>query len=181
MDIYNETHTKLLANEYIRKDSEELSLLGCDLYIKSDISVCIYKSLDLDVENIKEIDILSVKVRKILSEKNLNVFNSYLLILIEEKINYEFFYLIERNNIGIRKYVVKHQTDLERVTFLNFQEKINSSAQPNSISEENSEFIKKTLEILDENNYSLYKFDEKKLVQISEQIIGKVKNDNEDN
>lgn len=179
MDIYNETHTKLLDNEYIRTDNEELNLLGCDLYIKSDISVCIYKSLDID--NIKEVDILSVKVRKILNDKNLNVFNSYLLILIEEKIDYEIFYLIERNNIGIRKYVIKHKTDLERVTFLNFQEKINSSVSPNSIGEENSDFIKKTLEILDENNYSVYKFDEKKLVQISELIIGKVKNNNEDN
>lgn len=179
MDIYNYTHNKLLESQYNRVEDNEINLLGCDLYVKADFSICVYKSLH--IEDMNEINILSMRVRNYIQEKSYNIFNSYLLLLISEEMNYENFYLIERNNTGIRKYVIKHKKDLDRVTFFNYKNNSTKEFHSPENDIEKSELINKTLEILEQHNYSIYRFNEEKINFISELILEEVKNINENN
>ena len=169
MDIFNHTHNTLIDNNYTRKEVEQIKLLGCDLYEKNDMSVIIYRSRNID--DIDELNVLSLRIRNFLQENDYNFFNSYLLILPNENLNYELFYLIERNNIGVRKYVIKQKEDLERVTFLKFKEDKDTSNPSEEENESINEIVTITLNILESYGYSSEKFNTSKLEEISKKIF----------
>lgn len=63
-----------------------------------------------------------IDIRSILVKKNMNIWNTYFLILLEdtyeENENEYQVYSIERNSQGLRKYVIKNENDLYRIPFV---------------------------------------------------------------
>jgi hypothetical protein len=116
MDIFNYTNNRLIERSFRAINILEIQSLGAVVY-QSDINIVVVKKIhsDLDIKNIRT---LSINIRSILLDRNMNVCNSYLILCVNETIDYETFFTIERDTRAIRKYVVRSSVDLNRIPFL---------------------------------------------------------------
>lgn len=62
-----------------------------------------------------------MKVRKLLRENEINIWNSYYVILAPKLIEEKRIYSIERNPKGLRKYVITNEKDLFRIPFIRLE------------------------------------------------------------
>jgi len=83
---------------------------------------------DYCLENIMS-DVIAA--RSILRNLNINIWNTYFIILLNiaysDKDNYREFYQIERNSKGLRKYLILEESDLYRIPFIENHEKEETS------------------------------------------------------
>lgn len=116
MNNFNLVHNRLIQKNFKALENEEVEKLGFSLYGNETIRVFLKRlHMELELENI---NIYSNQIRILLLEQSENIFNSYLILCTDEEINYEKFFMIERNNIALRKYVVRDENDLNRIPFL---------------------------------------------------------------
>lgn len=114
----------------------------------NNISIVIKKYKEFSEENILE-DVL--KARGLLRENNINIWNSYYLILFSNPKNLlktkPNVYSIERNSKGLRKYVVLNEDDLYRIPFI----------KPDQINRANLDFQTNFMEILNTDDSDISK------------------------
>ncbi|MEB6550959.1 hypothetical protein MXL46_18025 [Heyndrickxia sporothermodurans] len=116
MNNFNLVHNRLIQKNFKALENEEVEKLGFSLYGNETIRVFLKRlHMELELENI---NIYSNQIRILLLEQSENIYNSYLILCTDEEINYEKFFMIERNNIALRKYVVRDENDLNRIPFL---------------------------------------------------------------
>lgn len=84
------------------------------------------------------------RVKKVLRSNDYNIWNSYFLILLSTS-NTTKSYTIERNSIGLRKYVINEASDLYRMPFIKEE-----SSEPNELN-----FSKSLNEILSTDDFDL--------------------------
>lgn len=117
MDIYNIAANRLIEKEFNSIECKEIQNIGAVLY-QSNINNIILKKIHsvIELSSIKE---YSQKIRNIVSNSDFNLFNTYLLICIDmEELDYETFFMIERDTSSLRKYVIRNEMDLNRIPFL---------------------------------------------------------------
>ncbi|AJH72351.1 hypothetical protein DJ86_1878 [Bacillus cereus ATCC 4342] len=116
MSNFNSVHNRLIQKNFKTLENEDVEREGFSLYVNDTISVFLKQiHTELELENIK---LYSNQIRLILLEQSKNIYNSYLIICVDKEMDYEKFYMIERNNIVLRKYVVRDKNDLNRIPFL---------------------------------------------------------------
>ncbi|MEH7596373.1 ABC-three component system middle component 1 [Bacillus toyonensis] len=116
MSNFNSVHNRLIQKNFKTLENEDAEREGFSLYANETINVFLKQiHTELELENIK---FYSNQIRLILLEQNKNIYNSYLIICTDKEMDYEKFYMIERNNIVLRKYVVRDENDLNRIPFL---------------------------------------------------------------
>lgn len=116
MSNFNIVHNRLIQKNFKVLENEDVEKVGFSLYENKTISVFLKQiHTELELENIK---FYSNRIRLILLEQNKNIYNSYLILCTDEEMDYEKFFMIERNNIALRKYVVRNESDLNRIPFL---------------------------------------------------------------
>lgn len=116
MKSFNIVHNRLTEKAFKTLENEDMEKLGFSLYENEKIRVLLKQvHTDLEIENIQ---LYSNQIRNILLEHSKNIYNTYLIICIDEEIEYEKFFMIERNNIALRKYVIRDEKDLIRIPFL---------------------------------------------------------------
>lgn len=82
----------------------------------------------------------------------LNINNTYLILCTNIKIDYETFFMIERDTKALRKYVIRNEKDLNRIPFLdNTEGSKGESIQMNYEVEEN-DYLKEILNYIKENS-----------------------------
>lgn len=133
MNNFNLVHNRLLDLSYSTEKNKEIDEIELIIYIKDDTTVFL-KQLN-SINDVTEINKISHVIKSFTDINNLNLSNSYLILTTEIDINYEDFYLIERNNIFLRKYVVRGISDLERIPFLD-NDKFEESAINNKGNED---------------------------------------------
>ncbi|WP_235999630.1 hypothetical protein [Heyndrickxia sporothermodurans] len=102
MNNFNLVHNRLIQKNFKALENEEVEKLGFSLYGNETIRVFLKRlHMELELENI---NIYSNQIRILLLEQSENIYNSYLILCTDEEINYEKFFMIERNNIALRKY-----------------------------------------------------------------------------
>ncbi|MGE7949462.1 ABC-three component system middle component 1 [Lysinibacillus sp. NPDC093688] len=116
MSNFNIVHNRLIQKNFKELDNADAEKVGFSLYENETISVFLKQiHTELEFENIK---FYSNQIRLILLEQSKNIYNSYLVLCTDEEMEYEKFFMIERNNIALRKYVVRDESDLRRIPFL---------------------------------------------------------------
>ncbi|MED2013036.1 ABC-three component system middle component 1 [Bacillus wiedmannii] len=116
MNNFNSVHNRLIQKNFKTLENEDVEREGFSLYVNETISVFLKQiHTEIELENIKQ---YSNQIRLILLEQSKNIYNSYLIICVDKEMDYEKFYMIERNNIVLRKYVVRDESDLNRIPFL---------------------------------------------------------------
>lgn len=131
MNNFNLVHNRLLDLNYSTEKNKEIDGIELILYIKEDTTVFL-KQLN-SINDVTEINKMSHVIKSFTDINNLNLSNSYLILTTEIDINYEDFYLVERNNIFLRKYVVRGISDLERIPFLDNDKFEDSTINNNDI------------------------------------------------
>ena len=116
MEIFNLVNNRLKEKGFKRMELKEIEELGAQTYKSTIIHVVVTKiQVDEQVRNLKS---YSNKVRNILLNRAININNTYLLFCYENHIDYETFFMIERDTQGLRKYVIRDYMDLNRIPFL---------------------------------------------------------------
>lgn len=138
MDIFNATHNRLLKNGFEVHDIDEIEKMGASLY-KSTVNNVILKKLH-HVEEVNLVKSFSMNLRSILMDRNENVWNTYLLFCMDNEIDFEINYKIERDTNVLRKYAICNELDLNRIPFLDEFREIKKP-------------VKEAVEIAEGNNY----------------------------
>ncbi|WP_271397720.1 ABC-three component system middle component 1 [Salinicoccus roseus] len=116
MNTYNFTFFRLKEKGFTQ-DKEALSDIGVALF-KNDTVNVVLQNLDvgIDMEYVRK---ESIDIRRRLHEIGLNVWNTYYILCIEdENFRSDDMLFIERDSSGLRKYVIRHEEDLNRILFL---------------------------------------------------------------
>lgn len=141
MDIYNFINNRLIEKGFQSIESQEIEGLGAISY-RSTINHVVLKKIHTHSE-VEDIRSFSTNVRNIMLNDNVNINNTYLLFCINEKIDYETFFKIERDTIALRKYVIRNEKDLNRIPFLdNLIENTNVSINVKREQEDNFYLLK---------------------------------------
>ncbi|HDR3523461.1 hypothetical protein SIL80_23730 [Bacillus cereus group sp. BfR-BA-01119] len=164
MSNFNRVHNRLIQKNFTTLENEEVEREGFSLYVNETISVFLKQiHTELELENIK---FYSNQIRLILLEQGTNIYNSYLIICTDKEMDYEKFYMIERNNIVLRKYVVRDENDLNRIPFLDntIDEGIN---KPDALQEtECTEEVKRVLSLVKQHDGENIKLKDNQIEEI---------------
>lgn len=132
LNTYEATFRRLEETGFIEKNENAISNMGVALFQKEHLSV-IVQNHDLGME-IKDIKEESIRIREKLHQLKINVWNSYYILCSDEEIVQNDLFIIERDSIGLRKYVIKQENDLNRIPFLDNQP-VNIINEPIQISD----------------------------------------------
>lgn len=120
MDIFNLTNNRLIEMDFEVIELEGIDGIGGVVY-KSPYNYVVLKKAYTS-EELKNITNYSSIIRHIMLENKLNINNTYLIICTNINIDYETFFIVERDTTALRKYVIRNGKDLNRVPFLDNSE-----------------------------------------------------------
>lgn len=169
MDIFNTTHNRLLENGFEAHDIEEIRKLGASFY-KSPINNVVLKKLHYN-EEISLIKIFSQEIRTILMKGKENIWNTYLLFCIDNEIDSETNYRIERDTNALRKYAICSDLDLNRIPFLDNFRVINKPIKNDVTSEEESEYLQEIIGFLQESDGKQNKLSVDQVDELTKKIL----------
>lgn len=119
-----------LINRLVEKDFQELkqnyvSINGF-LFKKDQRNVVVIKyESGLDVKRINA-EILDIRNQLINFMPEINIWNTYVLILIDKTIDIETIHILEKDSTSLRRYVIVTESDINRVFFLDSDKGENS-------------------------------------------------------
>lgn len=116
MNNFNLVHNRLMKLKFKLIENTELESEDLTVYKNQHITVFL-KQLNFTINEDNLNNLLSC-IKMSSMDMNFNIYNSYLILTYENEISYEDFYNIERNNLFLRKYVVRNNYDLSRIPFL---------------------------------------------------------------
>ncbi|MGU3397251.1 ABC-three component system middle component 1 [Priestia sp. D51] len=116
MDIFNSTNNRLIEKGFESIDLLEIENLGAVTY-KSSINYVVMKKIH-NHQELKNIKSYAAEIRNILLSQKINIWNAYLFFCVSENINYETFFMVERDTKSLRKYVIRNDLDLDRIPFI---------------------------------------------------------------
>ncbi|WP_282675672.1 ABC-three component system middle component 1 [Lactococcus lactis] len=96
----------------------------------------------------EEINNVAKDIRDIIKNDNFNLWNAYLLVLVNKNSFKEKYYYIERDVRNLRKYVIQNENDILRIPFISFEKNIKDSDQTKGHNYSVSEELKKLYESL---------------------------------
>lgn len=153
MDTFNFTNNRLIEKGFKPTESQEIEKLGAVTY-SSPINHVVLKKIHTH-EQLLDIRSYSTDIRNIILNEKLNINNTYLLFCINEEIDYETFFLIERDTRSLRKYVIRNEKDLNRIPFLDnikVNENVNINIEKEKGEEEDNYYLLKVFDFLTENS-----------------------------
>ena len=119
--------------------------------------------------------ISSFVIDKFLFNKNINIWNTYLLLCVKNgvKLEQENEYLIERNQKGFRKYVIMSKDDLKRIPFLDSSELDIFDVKQKKITESKlgNIGVKSIYKIINNKDLSIRKFEKGEIEKMVDEII----------
>lgn len=116
IDIYNLIINRLKDKGFEMLENKDVKEIGAVIFKSSAYHVVIKKLHYID--QLELISSFAFEIKNILMENKVNINNSYLLLCFATKVNYETFFLIERNTKAMRKYAIINENDLNRIPFL---------------------------------------------------------------
>lgn len=117
MEIYDVSLQRIKEKGFEEKKYEKLSEIDVCCFEKGDITLILqYWDEYVGVEDIKE---ECLKIRKVLHTLHVNAWNTYYILCKgKREIQDQDLFFIERDPVGIRKYVIREEKDLNRISFL---------------------------------------------------------------
>lgn len=127
LEVLNLIHNRLENKSFslVSTDNSIISELGLSLYQHSIYKVIVFKTEHIDLERVKTV---AFRVRNFFLSQDYNVWNTYLLICSNEELEKGMVYEIERDTAALRKYVIRNESDLNRIPFLDEVTQNNESA-----------------------------------------------------
>ena len=155
-------------NNFIIKYTDSIDILGLAYYTNNEKNVFVYYIKDDIFMNIDEI---SFKLREVLINEKINIWNTYLILCVESKSFDEDIISIERNSKYLRKYVVKDLSDIKRIYFLDNTINDSEDIKSNIVASEN--ILKIINKMRDENN-DIKKLSYSEIKDIVDELISEV-------
>lgn len=151
MNTYNSTFIRLENKGFIQ-DKETIQDIGVTLFRNDTLNVILQNlEVGMDIGDIKE---ETIYIREKLHETELNVWNTYYILCADKgNIKSEKMLFIERDSSGLRKYVIKNDSDLNRILFLD-NIPVNKIENPIKIQDsipENDVTIKSMFKFIEDN------------------------------
>ncbi|MGR5879235.1 ABC-three component system middle component 1 [Bacillus pacificus] len=173
MHIFNFTNNKLEQYEFVRKDIAEFHDLGITYYENKYISVLLKSFSEFPTSDMFKHECLNI--REILIDLDKNIWNSYYLICLEgeiEGLNKDLIYLLERDKVAIRKYVIQNKSDIYRIPFLSrFSVEKRREEKFKDENDSYAPIVEEALQLILNYNGYQKKLTEAELNSISEQLI----------
>lgn len=116
MDIFNLTNNRLIKMGFESIYSEGIENIG-GVFYKSSINYVVLKKV-YTYEELNNINHYSTEIRKVMLSDKLNINNTYLMLCTNIDLDYETFFIIERDTKALRKYLIRNEKDLNRIPFL---------------------------------------------------------------
>lgn len=176
MSIFNQLNNTLENYGFNRNFVKGIDNLGAILYEYEHIKVLV-KHYNIAPEP-KHVGDEAIELRERLLELDMNVWNTYYLICIDNEVEFDDIYIIERNTRGLRKYVIREIFDLSRIPFLDAQGQlieVNHKSK-NEGGKKISPVVEEIEKQIKQNNGVEEKLNNRKIEEIVCQIINKVKN-----
>ncbi|WP_434401609.1 hypothetical protein M1Q06_03520 [Planococcus sp. 11815] len=168
MDIYNLILNRLEDKEFEIVENLDVEKIGATL-LKSSVYHVVIKKLHYRVQ----MDILNsflFDIKSVLMENQININNSYLLLCFDTKIDYETFFIIERDTKALRKYVIVNENDLNRIPFLDNLNEDKVSLNIDYIAEENI-YLTELSSFMNEKQGQQYKLKPSEISEGVERIL----------
>ncbi|MEZ2649679.1 ABC-three component system middle component 1 [Bacillus wiedmannii] len=177
MSIFNQLNNTLENYGFNRNFVKDIDSLGAILYEYEHIRVLV-KHYNIAPEP-KHVGDEAIELRERLLMQDMNVWNAYYLICIDNEVEFDDVYLIERNTRGLRKYVIREIFDLSRIPFLNTQSQLleKKDKSNNKGEKEVSPIVEEIEKKIRQKNGIEERLDTKTIEEIVFQIINRVKND----
>ncbi|MDQ0721911.1 histidyl-tRNA synthetase [Paenibacillus sp. W4I10] len=172
MDIFNTTHNRLLDNGFAVYYSKEIEALGASFY-KSTINNVVLKKLHYD-EELSLIRTFSWDLRSILMEGKENIWNTYVLFCVDDEIDFETIYKIERDTKSLRKYAICSELDLNRIPFLDEYREIKKPTKNDVVVGDGNEYLKEIIHFIEESDGRQNKLTVDQLNALMNKIINMV-------
>lgn len=152
MDIFNLTNNRLIEMGFHSMQSVEIENLGGVIY-KSPINYVVLKKA-FTHEELNNLNSYSTKIRRIMLDSKVNINNTYLIFCTSINMDYETFFMIERDTRALRKYVIRNEKDLNRIPFLdNLQDNDgNKSDLESNFGAADNVYLQKILNYIKENS-----------------------------
>jgi hypothetical protein len=151
VDIFNYTNNCLIDIGFVPYELDEIQGLGAVIY-KTSVNHVVMKKIHTN-EELNNIGSFSTKIRNIMLNEGVNTSNTYLFICVDEPIEYETFFLIERNTTSLRKYVLRNEIDLNRIPFLDIKsEEVGNSVGKIKENQEQNFYLQKVYEFITSHN-----------------------------
>lgn len=172
MGLFRDTIERLQEFEFIKQSSEVLNTLNVFLYSKGYINVII-RQYTTDV-NSELIISDALRVREILLKNEVNLWNTYFLIITNYKIDEEITYMIERDSRVFRKFLIRNLQDLNRIPFLDKTEVNNTETAifPSNLMTSETKEIEKLLNFIKKNNGDIESIKQNVILDGIKKIIG---------
>ncbi|MFT4407461.1 ABC-three component system middle component 1 [Bacillus cereus] len=176
MSIFTELNNFLEKHGFKRNKVEAIDKLGIVLYEHEYINVLV-KNYNI-VPDSKHIGDEAIELRERLLMQDMNVWNAYYLICIDNEVKFDDVYIIERNTRGLRKYVIREIFDLSRIPFLDNKSKIMGIdvQKRNYEKMEIPPIVEKIEEQIKNNNGVEERLNNKRIEEIVFKIISRVNN-----
>jgi hypothetical protein len=178
MDIFNFTNNRLIEMGFEPCELIEIEELGAVSYRSHTHHVVMKKiHTNEELDNIKS---FSTKVWNIMLGERVNICNTYLLICTDKPIDYETFFVIERDTTALRKYVIRNEKDLNRIPFLDdvTDDEANNEEEIKEHQNENV-YLQKVYEFITSHNGHHTKLDTEEIETSVKMIIDLVEQKNE--
>lgn len=172
MDIFNSTHNRLLENGFSIYKIEDIEKMSAVFY-KSVIHNVILKKIH-NAEEMKSLKSFSINSRSIMLDSNENVWNTYLLFCIDNEIDFETNYKIERDTRALRKYAICNESDLDRVPFLDEHREIKKPTKNVVNIDDSDEYLLAIINFLEENDGQQNKLNTNQIDSVTKKIIDMV-------
>ncbi|WP_144499216.1 ABC-three component system middle component 1 [Bacillus sp. FDAARGOS_235] len=177
MSIFNQLNNTLESYGFKRNLVKSIDSLGVILYEHEHINVLV-KHYNIAPEP-KHIGDEAIELRERLLMQDMNAWNAYYLICIDNEVEFDDVYIIERNTRGLRKYVIREIFDLDRIPFLNTHSQLREKSDKNKNGDEKEipPIVEEIERQIKQNNGIEERLDNKTIEEIASQIINRVKND----
>lgn len=125
-------------------------------------------------EEMKSITSFSLQIRSLLVEYNFNIWNTYILFCVDQDIDFETNYKIERDTKALRKYAISNEADLNRIPFLDEFRVIKKPIKNEVSIEENNEYLKEIMNYLEKNEGRQNKLNSDQVENLIRKILNMV-------
>lgn len=173
MDIFNFTHNRLIEMEFRPFHIDGIESVGGVVY-KSPVNYVVLKKAHTFEELKNNNAYYSTEIRTLMLDNKLNINNTYLIICTDINVDYETFFIIERDTKALRKYVIRNENDLNRIPFLdNSVKNTDNNIELVYESEENI-YLQELLNYIREKTHQQNKLSTKQIEDSVKLIMNKV-------
>lgn len=176
MDIYNLITNRLEEKGFVQVHMTEIDNLGSAVY-KSYINHVVLKKIHVE-EQLIDLATYAFDIKNQLLDNGININNSYLFFCFDYDVDYETFFLIERDTVALRKYVILKENDLNRIPFLDDLKSEEKEFDFDNFNEDEF-YLTELEEIINEKNGQMNKLNRNEINAVVKNFLIRIEAQNE--